>query len=109
MSTRISRGVERGVNISLTVDGQAMTACAGETLATVLLAAGITTFNRTRNGAPRAPYCNMGVCFECQVLVAASENDEFHWERACMCPAEAGMVIKTGAQLSAQEPGHDKD
>ena len=99
MAQRVSGNVERGQQISLTINGTTVTAYAGETLATVLLAEGITTFNLTRTGKPRGPYCNMGTCFECQVKVAYSGSAIWRWQRACMCPAEAGMEIISGARL----------
>lgn len=106
MAQRIAKNVERGKPLSISLDGVMVSAYAGETLATVLLAAGVTTFNRTRGGKPRGPYCNMGTCFECQVKVAAAGSTTYRWQRACMCPAEAGMSVVTGARLQtpATEP-----
>ena len=103
MATRMSRQVERGAAVVITVDGQPVSAHAGETLATVLLAEGITTFNVTRSGKPRGPYCNMGTCFECQVKVASGEGNSWRWLRACMLPVEQGMRVVTGAQLHSLE------
>ena len=105
MPPRISRQVERGATISLTVNGETVSAHVGETIATVLLAEGITTFNVTRSGKPRGPYCNMGTCFECQVKVADSGSTAWRWLRACMQPVAAGMVIITGAPLQSPESG----
>jgi len=106
MAQRISKNVERGQPVAINIDGVVVSAYAGETLATVLLAAGISTFNRTRSGKPRGPYCNMGTCFECQVKVAAAGSATSRWQRACMCPVEAGMTVVTGARLQtpATEP-----
>jgi sarcosine oxidase subunit alpha len=104
-STRnTSTGIQRGERISLMVDQREVSAYAGETVATVLLAQGITIFNRTLKGQARGPYCNMGSCFECQVQVVHRETNTFNWVRACMVTADAGMKIVTGATLSAQ-PG----
>lgn len=99
MTQRITENVERGDTITITVNGSTVTAYAGETLATVLLAEGISTFYITGNGEPRGPYCNMGTCFECQVRIAEPRSSVFRWVRACMCPVETGMTITTGAQL----------
>ena len=85
--------------MTLTVNGTTVTAYAGETIATLLLAEGISTFNLSRTGEPRGPYCNMGTCFECQVRIADPGSSIFRWVRACMCPVETGMTITTGAQL----------
>lgn len=109
MAPRISRGVERGATISLTMNGKTVSAHVGETIATVLLAEGITTFNLTRSGKPRGPYCNMGTCFECQVKVASAGSKIWRWVRACMQPVEAGMLIITGAPLQSLEGGAIED
>lgn len=103
MPRRITENVERGETVGLTIDGRAVRAHAGETLATVLLAEGVTAFHRTRSGQPRAPYCNMGTCFECQVRVGAAGSHEFRWQRACMCRVADGMVVVTGRRLSSPE------
>ena len=103
-----STRIQRGEGISLMVDEREVSAYAGETLATVLLAQGITVFNRTLKGRPRGPYCNMGGCFECQVQMAYPGADTFNWVRACMVTADAGMNIVTGATLSAQ-PGKPRN
>jgi sarcosine oxidase subunit alpha len=94
-----STSIQRGEPINLVVDHQEVSAYAGETLATVLLAQGITAFNRTAKGQPRGPYCNMGSCFECQVQMADGNSNMFRWVRACMVDAEPGMQIITGATL----------
>ena len=88
--SRISRGVTRPAPIEVEVDGMRVAAHPGESLATVLLASGRRVFRRTRTGAARGPFCNMGVCFDCVVEVAALGP-----VRACLTPAEAGMVVRT--------------
>src|SRR5690606_39049832 len=59
---------------------------ADTSLAAGLLAAGVTRFrNATVSGAARAPYCMMGVCFECLV-----EIDGVPSQQACLVrPREA--------------------
>lgn len=106
LSRRIEHRVERGEPVSLTIDGRPVTAWAGETLAAVLLAEGITVFNRAPSGAPRGPWCNMGTCYECQVRVAGKAGDEAVWERACIRRVEPGLAVVTGARLGL--PG-DRD
>lgn len=107
MTGRITKNVQRGSSITLIIDGRAVSAYAGETLATVLLAEGFACFNRTRSGRPRGPYCNMGTCFECQVRVATLGSIELHWRRACMCRALEGMTVVTGMPLSSPGPVDD--
>ena len=43
------------------------------------------------SGAPRAPYCLMGVCFEC-----VAEIDGQPGCRTCLTPVRAGMRITLG-------------
>jgi NADH dehydrogenase/NADH:ubiquinone oxidoreductase subunit G len=50
------------------------------------------------SGAPRAPYCLMGVCFECLVTV-----DGVGSRQGCLVPVREGMVIET--QLGKREAG----
>lgn len=81
----------RGAKISLIVDGRQIDACQGETVASALLAAGITTLRLSAKRAePRSVYCGMGVCYECLVTI-----NGVHAQRACVTPAEDGMVVET--------------
>jgi sarcosine oxidase subunit alpha len=78
--------------IALTVDGAAIMARPGESVAAALLAAGVMICRATPvSGAPRAPYCLMGVCFECLVTIDGVGN-----RQACLVPAQEGMTIETG-------------
>jgi len=92
VTVRLEKGVERPAPVTIEVDGNAIPAYEGETVATALLAAGVRTFHTTSSGMPRAPYCNMGVCFECEV-----EIDGALLVRACMTPVRAGMRVRTRA------------
>lgn len=77
--------------VRITIDGRAYSAHAGDTVAAALLANGI-THNRTTpvSGAPRLPYCMMGVCFDCLVTINGIGN-----KQACLVPARDGMKIET--------------
>ena len=103
MGRQISDRIRRGPPISLTVNGAAVTAYAGETLAAVLLANATIVFNRTQSGESRAPFCNMGTCFECQVEVSPSGQSTYRWLRACVTLAEDGMTVRTGERLQTPE------
>lgn len=63
----------------------------GDTLAAVLLAAGVNS-NRIHpvTGEPRAPYCMMGVCFECLVEIDGIPN-----RQACQVRLRNGMRATT--------------
>jgi predicted molibdopterin-dependent oxidoreductase YjgC len=76
--------------VTVFVNGAPVRAHPGETVATALLAAGSARFRTSRTGAPRAPVCNMGVCFECVVTV-----DGRPAMRSCMTLVEPGMKIET--------------
>lgn len=97
MAPRIDQQVTRGEALKLTIDGREVMAFTGETLASVLFAEGVRVFNRSRGGQPRAPFCNMGTCFECRVQLGG--NDGAGWVRACVTQAADGMVVTTGLAL----------
>ena len=76
--------------VTVAVEGRTLEVPAGETVAAVLLAAGIVPTRTTPvSGAPRAPYCMMGVCFDCLVEIDGSPN-----RQACMVPVADGMSIR---------------
>lgn len=63
---------------------------AGINVAAALLSSGITEFRTSVvSGAPRAPYCMMGVCFECLV-----EIDGAPAKQACMVTVKEGLHIR---------------
>lgn len=76
--------------VAISVDGATVTARAGDTVAAALLAAGLTPTRTTPvSGAPRAPYCMMGVCFDCLVTIDGIGN-----RQACMVRVSEGMRIE---------------
>lgn len=94
----------RGAPITLWIDGQPVTAYAGETLAGVLFATGRRAIHRAppagHAARPRGVYCGMGVCFECLVWIetpsVAQPGAPMHYSaRACLTPAEDGMRVHT--------------
>jgi len=90
---RIHAGVRRPAPIVIHVNGVATPCHPGETVATALLAAGIVVFRRTASGAPRAPVCNMGVCFDCLVSIDGR-------------PAVRSCMTRVAAQMRIGLPGH---
>ncbi|NSX89020.1 MULTISPECIES: (2Fe-2S)-binding protein [Agrobacterium] len=83
---------EPNVTVHLIVDGNLVTASPDDTVATALLIAGISPFRNTPvSGAPRAPYCGMGVCFDCLVTIDGEAN-----RQACLTPVREGMAVTTG-------------
>ena len=90
---------DSGETIQLKVDGKPIRARAGDTVASAMLAAGIDRFRTTPvTESPRAPYCLMGVCFDCLVTV-----DGVGSRQACLVPVREGMAVET--QLGKREAG----
>ncbi len=93
------RLAEAGATVALTIDGRSVQARSGDTVAAALLAAGIERCRTTPvTGAPRAPYCLMGVCFDCLVTI-----DGVGSRQACLVPVRAGMTVET--QQGKREAG----
>lgn len=88
----------------VTVDGATLEARAGDTVAAALLASGRPASRETPvSGAPRGPFCMMGVCFDCLVVIDGVPN-----QQACMVAVAPGMRIETQrgpAPLLADTPG----
>lgn len=83
--------VARGAPFTIEVDGEPVTAYAGETIAAALLAAGRQTLSHAGPaGAARGLYCGIGVCFGCLVTV-----DGVAGVRACVTEARPGMRVET--------------
>jgi D-hydroxyproline dehydrogenase subunit gamma len=90
---------EVGETIQLKVDGKPIRARAGDTVASAMLAAGIDRFRTTPvTESPRAPYCLMGVCFDCLVTI-----DGVGSRQSCLVPVREGMAVET--QLGKREAG----
>jgi len=87
---------ERQPAFNILVDGRPVRAQAGQTVAMALLGSDVVPFRRTAvSGAPRAPLCLMGVCFECLVEVDGAQNVQ-----SCLVTATEGMQVRlpTGAR-----------
>ncbi|MBI5030096.1 MAG: (2Fe-2S)-binding protein [Chloroflexi bacterium] len=81
--------VERGTRITIQVDGEPVSAFAGESIAAALMASGRRAFRTNVSGAPRGLFCGMGICFDCLVTVDGVPN-----VRACMTEARDGNKIE---------------
>ena len=80
-----------GSTVTITVDGCPVTARTGDSIAAALIAAGIGHCRLTPvSGSPRAPYCMMGVCFDCLVVVDGVGN-----RQGCLVPVAEGMRVET--------------
>lgn len=76
--------------VTLSVDGAATTAEPGETIAAVLLRTA-PYWSRTTpiSQSKRAPFCMMGVCFECLAIV-----DGVASVQTCLTPVRHGMRVE---------------
>lgn len=85
------------VTITVYVDGKAISVHADDSAAAAALQAGL-GFTRTSpvTGEKRAPYCLMGVCFECLMVI-----DGVPSRQACMVRVQPGMRIER--QVGARE------
>ena len=105
------RGFERsGAPIDLFLDGRAIPALEGETVAAALTAAGTLVLRTTPQDSARGLYCGMGVCFECRVTI-----DGCPGQRACLALVAPGMRIdthgsamQTGGGLPPAAPRHKR-
>ena len=90
-----------GDTVAFTLNGTPATARAGDTVAAALLAAGVSHCRTTPvSSAKRAPYCMMGVCFECLVTIDGVGNHQ-----GCLIPVRDGMQVETqeGARAIVEE------
>lgn len=82
----------RGASFEIDVDGQKVLAYEGESLATVLMAAGVRDF--ALHEEPHAPsrlFCGMGTCHQCLVTIDGLPNCQ-----ACRTITRPGMKVETG-------------
>lgn len=77
-------------DMTVFVNGAETAAWNGETVASVLLRAPGAERRSTVSGEPRLPYCQMGVCFECLVIVDGAASTQ-----GCLVPVVPGMRIES--------------
>ena len=80
---------DAGAAVRFTFDGREIEAREGDSVAAALIAAGVGPIRASVvSGEPRAPYCMMGVCFECLVTIDGAPS-----QQACLVQAKPGMRI----------------
>jgi len=80
----------RSGTVSFEFEGKILTAPGGISVAAALLQNQVLQFRDSPvSGEPRAPYCQMGICFECLVQINGVQN-----RQACMITVEEGMKIR---------------
>jgi sarcosine oxidase subunit alpha len=79
-----------GAAVTVYIGGEPHRARATDTVAAAMLAAGADRCRTTPvSGAPRAPYCMMGVCFDCLVTIDGVGN-----RQGCLVRVQEGMRIE---------------
>lgn len=80
------------------MEGAPLRVPAGASAAAAVLLAGLFRIRETPvSGAPRLPYCMMGVCFDCLAEIDGVAN-----RQACVVPVAPGMRIRVqhGARVA---------
>ena len=80
---------ERGPSVTVTVEGQAVEVWEGESVASLLLRHFGTARLTPVSQSPRAPFCMMGVCFDCLAVIDGKGSIQ-----SCLEPVRAGMSIE---------------
>ena len=79
-----------GDRVKVLIEGREVQIPAGETVAAAVLASGLGHTRTSQiSGAPRAPLCMMGVCFECLMEIDGVPN-----RQACQVRVVNGMRIR---------------
>jgi predicted molibdopterin-dependent oxidoreductase YjgC len=77
-------------SIAVEVEGRTVLVPAGASAAAAVLLAGLPSIRETPvTGSGRAPYCMMGVCFDCLAEIDGAPN-----QQSCMVAARPGMRIR---------------
>ncbi len=80
---------DTGREVTVLVEGEAATAREGETVASVMLRHLGSARLTPVSGTPRAPYCMMGVCFDCLAVIDGESSVQ-----GCLVPVREGMRIE---------------
>ena len=79
--------------VRFVLNGQALTALAGDTVLTAVLTHSAQLRNSEFSGEPRAGFCLMGACQDCWVTTESGQR-----LRACGTLVEEGMCLVTGME-----------
>ncbi|WP_454741920.1 (2Fe-2S)-binding protein [Cupriavidus necator] len=84
-------GSAGAATVTIEFNGAPLRVPAQCSVAAALLASGVTRFrNSPVSGAPRAPYCMMGVCFECLMEINGEPS-----RQSCLVTVREGMRVRT--------------
>ena len=101
MFRRLDQSARAAVRIVF--EGQNVEAREGDTVAGALLAAGHVNARTTpATGASRGPYCMMGVCFDCLMVIDGVSN-----RQACQAIVAEGMRVERQQGARAKPVGDE--
>ena len=84
------RWASHGKAVTFRFEEKSISAQEGETVAAALLVAGEVHLRTSPvSGGVRAPYCWMGVCFECLLEIDGQPN-----QQSCLIPVKEGMRVR---------------
>jgi len=91
MSSNFRRLQEPGTHwINIEIEGEVVQVAEGETVAAAVLASGLCSCRTTvLSGDARAPFCMMGVCYECLMEIDGVPN-----RQTCQIEVKEGMKIR---------------
>jgi D-hydroxyproline dehydrogenase subunit gamma len=90
--------------IAVEVEGRTVTVAQGASAAAAMLLAGLATRETAISSSGRAPYCMMGVCFDCLAEIDGVPN-----RQSCMVTALPGMRIRRQRGARAIDPDNAPD
>lgn len=86
--------------VAVIVEGRLVHVAGGASAAAAVFAAGFRSIRETPvSGAERAPYCMMGVCFECLAEIDGIPN-----RQSCLVEVRAGMQIRRQIRARRIDP-----
>lgn len=89
--------------VKVVIDGRETIVREGDTVAAVLLLDGPQPYRRSiLSGAERAPFCMMGICFECLVEIDGIAN-----QQGCLRSVVDGMRIRRQVDMKPAFPGQE--
>jgi predicted molibdopterin-dependent oxidoreductase YjgC len=78
-------------SLQIFIDGKAIDALEGESIASAMYAAGLRVHRITpKHGEPRGVFCNIGRCTDCIMIVDGQPN-----VRTCVTVVKDGMRVET--------------
>jgi D-hydroxyproline dehydrogenase subunit gamma len=87
---KVSEPAPAKAGVTVSVEGREIAVPEGASAAAAVLLAGLSSIRETGiSGAARAPYCLMGVCFDCLAEIDGQPN-----RQSCMVTVTPGMVIR---------------